>query len=86
MGETATAKDKFFVIDFDSTFTQVEALEEFVKISLQGRSELPSALNEIKEITNWLLSEDIPVESERTSDITENALIAELVAFLKFLD
>ncbi len=41
---------------------------------------------EIKEITNWLLEEDIPVESERTSDITENAFIVELVAFFKFLD
>ncbi len=41
---------------------------------------------EIKEITNWLLNENIPVESERTSDITENALIRELISFLKFLD
>ena len=40
----------------------------------------------IKEITNWLLEENIPVESERTSDITENTFIVELAAFLKFLD
>lgn len=40
---------------------------------------------EIKEITNWLLEDGIPVESERTSDITENSLIKELVAFLRFL-
>ena len=41
---------------------------------------------EVKEITNWLLQENIPVESERTSDITENSFIIELIAFFRFLD
>jgi hypothetical protein len=33
---------KYFVIDFDSTFTQVEALDELVKISLAGKPEADS--------------------------------------------
>lgn len=41
---------------------------------------------EIKEITHWFLQEGIPVESERTSDITENSTIVELIAFLNFLN
>ncbi|MBN1869164.1 MAG: UvrD-helicase domain-containing protein, partial [Candidatus Omnitrophica bacterium] len=47
---------------------------------------LTRANKEVKEITDWLLKENIPVESERTSDITENSFIAELVAFFRFLD
>lgn len=41
---------------------------------------------EIKAITGWFLEEGVPVESEYTSDITENRLIIELVAFLQFLN
>ena len=41
---------------------------------------------EITEITQWFLEEDIPVESERTSDITENGIVRELIAFLTFLN
>ncbi len=41
---------------------------------------------EIERMTNWLLEEGILVESERTSNIQENFLIQELIAFLQFLD
>jgi ATP-dependent exoDNAse (exonuclease V) beta subunit len=41
---------------------------------------------ELEQMTNWLLEEGIPVESERTSNIKENPLMEELVSFLKFLD
>jgi len=70
MGETATTKEKFFVIDFDSTFTQVEALEELVNISLQGRSELPSALNQIKEITRHAMEGEISFRKSLEKRIT----------------
>ncbi len=59
MGETTATKEKYFVIDFDSTFTQVEALEEMVKISLHGRSELNPALAEIKQITHRAMEGEI---------------------------
>lgn len=43
---------KHFVIDFDSTFTRVEALDVLGEISLRGRSDLGQKLREIKEITD----------------------------------
>lgn len=45
-------KDKFFIIDFDSTFTQVEALDELGELSLQDDETKELILNEIKNITN----------------------------------
>lgn len=40
---------------------------------------------EVEDVTNWLMEEGIPVESERTSNIKENQPIGELIAFLQFL-
>ncbi|MEM8907729.1 MAG: phosphoglycerate dehydrogenase [Bacteroidota bacterium] len=40
------------IIDFDSTFASVEALEEIADIVLKGRADKPEILNEIKAITN----------------------------------
>ncbi|MFA5087859.1 MAG: UvrD-helicase domain-containing protein [Candidatus Omnitrophota bacterium] len=41
---------------------------------------------QVEQLTSWLLEERIAVDSERTSNIKENFLIQELVAFLKFLN
>jgi len=41
---------------------------------------------EVEEVTAWLMEEGIPVESDRTLDITANTLVQELVAFLRFLN
>ena len=46
------ANPKFFVIDFDSTFTKVEALDELAKISLDGHPEKADRVQKIKEITD----------------------------------
>jgi D-3-phosphoglycerate dehydrogenase len=43
--------DKYFVIDFDSTFTQVEAMDELVRISLRGKSEAEQVAGEISRLT-----------------------------------
>jgi len=43
---------KFFVIDFDSTFTKVEALDVLCEVSLEGRPEKDEVLRKIKEITD----------------------------------
>ncbi|QAT17368.1 ATP-dependent DNA helicase UvrD/PcrA [Candidatus Velamenicoccus archaeovorus] len=40
---------------------------------------------DVETISEWLIAADIPVESEKTLDIRNNALIKELVSFLKFL-
>ncbi len=45
-------KDKYFIIDFDSTFTQVEALDELGEISLEGDEHKEQILQEIRDLTN----------------------------------
>jgi D-3-phosphoglycerate dehydrogenase len=46
------SKPTYFIIDFDSTFTQVEALDELCKISLNGRDDKDDILRQIQEITD----------------------------------
>ncbi|MDB5262212.1 MAG: 3-phosphoglycerate dehydrogenase, partial [Adhaeribacter sp.] len=46
------SKDKYFIIDFDSTFTQVEALDELCEISLHDHENKDQILQEIKDLTN----------------------------------
>ncbi|AKD02169.1 phosphoglycerate dehydrogenase [Pontibacter korlensis] len=46
------SKDKYFIIDFDSTFTQVEALDELGAISLQNHPERERILEQVKQITD----------------------------------
>ena len=43
---------KYFVIDFDSTFTQVEALDILGEISLDKHPDKTERLDRIKEITD----------------------------------
>lgn len=43
---------KYFIIDFDSTFTKVEALDVLGEISLEGKSHRQKALDRIKEVTD----------------------------------
>lgn len=43
---------KYFIIDFDSTFTQVEALDELARISLQDRPDREAIYRKIEEYTN----------------------------------
>lgn len=45
----------YYIIDFDSTFTQVEALDELVKISRGADSDLKEVSNKISEITNMAM-------------------------------
>ncbi len=44
--------NKYFIIDFDSTFTRVEALDELGEISLEGRPDKGERLKKIADITN----------------------------------
>ena len=44
--------NKYIVIDFDSTFTKVEAFDLLAEISLKGHPEEEKRKKEIKEITN----------------------------------
>ena len=40
------------VIDFDSTFTKVEGLDELARIALQGNSKQAEIVGKIREITD----------------------------------
>jgi ATP-dependent exoDNAse (exonuclease V) beta subunit len=42
--------------------------------------------SQVELLTGWLLAANIPVESEKTLDIRQNAYIKELVSFLRFLN
>lgn len=43
---------KHYIIDFDSTFVQVEALDELAKISLRQTTEAETVIEQIKKITS----------------------------------
>jgi len=45
-------KEKYFIIDFDSTFTQVEALDILAEISLEEHPDKEERIGEIKRITD----------------------------------
>lgn len=51
MDETL-AKEQYFIIDFDSTFTQVEALDELARISLKDRPDREEIYKKIDDLTN----------------------------------
>src|SRR6201996_5223768 len=42
----------YFFIDFDNTFTQVEALDELARISLKKHPDRESILKQIEDLTN----------------------------------
>src|ERR1700743_3588288 len=44
--------DQYFIIDFDSTFTQVEALDELARISLKNHPDREKIYEQIEELTN----------------------------------
>jgi D-3-phosphoglycerate dehydrogenase len=46
------SKDKYFIIDFDSTFTKVEALDELGELSLEGDPQKEAILQQVKELTD----------------------------------
>ncbi|MBI5208597.1 MAG: phosphoglycerate dehydrogenase [Elusimicrobia bacterium] len=53
-------EEKYFIIDFDSTFTQVEALDELATISLRGRPDREQAGRRVRELTRLGMEGKIP--------------------------
>lgn len=49
---TNTAQEIIYVIDFDSTFTKVEGLDELAAIALKGHKDRDKIVGEIKSITD----------------------------------
>ena len=52
MNETITTHSKKFIIDFDSTFTRVEAFDALADISLEGNPEKADIVQQICDITD----------------------------------
>ncbi len=50
--DDALATEQYFIIDFDSTFTQVEALDELARISLKDRPDREEIYKKIDDLTN----------------------------------
>src|SRR3989344_466247 len=48
----AHTQKRYYIIDFDSTFTRVETLEELIAISLKGNKKKEEILKKIRDITN----------------------------------
>ncbi|WP_462227380.1 HAD-IB family phosphatase [Mucilaginibacter sp.] len=48
----ANMEQQYFIIDFDSTFTQVEALDELARISLKDRPDREEIYRKIEDLTN----------------------------------
>ena len=78
---------KHFVIDFDSTFTQVEALDVLGEISLANNLKKEQKLKELKELTDLAMGGKLAFREslERRLDILEanKSEIPELVEKLK---
>lgn len=60
----------FFIIDFDSTLTQVEALEELAAISLENNPKRTEILDRIKELTALGMEGKIPITQSLRQRIT----------------
>ena len=50
--DKTTEKQKYFIIDFDSTFTKVEAMDELCQIALQNHPEKNQRLSQIQSLTD----------------------------------
>jgi len=59
MESTPTKPKKYFVFDFDSTFTQVEALDVLCEIALENDPKREEVLSEVKRITNSCMNGEI---------------------------
>ena len=83
----STTPQKFFIIDFDSTFTKVEGLDELARIALAGTPNQESIVAEIKKLTDLGMSGELSFSealSKRLALLSANkSHIDTLVTFLK---
>lgn len=62
-------ESKYFIIDFDSTLVQVEALEELAEISLKNDPDKESIISRIKNITNSGMEGKLPISESLSQRI-----------------
>lgn len=77
----------YYIIDFDSTFTQVEALDELARISLQHHPDKQTVFAEIDRLTNLAMNGEISFRESLNGRIrllgANRAHLAKLVGVLK---
>lgn len=77
----------YYIIDFDSTFTQVEALEELAKISLRNHPDKAKVYAEIEQLTNMAMEGEISFRESLTGRIrllrAHRDHLAKLISVLK---
>lgn len=78
---------RYFIIDFDSTFTQVEGLDELAKIALAGNPNRDEVVSQIKKLTDAGMNGEIRFSEALRMRIqllsANKSHIEELVQFLK---
>jgi D-3-phosphoglycerate dehydrogenase / 2-oxoglutarate reductase len=62
----STQKEQFYIIDFDSTFTKVEALDGLAKISLANDAQQAEKAQRIVDITNQAMAGEMPFDEALT--------------------
>lgn len=79
--------DKYFIFDFDSTFTRVEALDVLCEISLKGNPNKDNILQEVKNITNLCMDGKISFRDSLESRLAllhaKKSHIPALIDYLK---
>ena len=79
--------DKYFVIDFDSTFTRVEAMDELVRISLRGRPEAEEVAAEISRLTEEAMAGSLSFSESLRARVAlleaDRSHLSELLGVLK---
>lgn len=82
-----TAQKKYYIIDFDSTFTKVEGLDELARIALKNDPNRDQTVKAIKDLTDKGMSGEITFEEaleKRLALLNANkGHVEELIKFLK---
>lgn len=83
---TNTAQEINFVIDFDSTFTKVEGLDELAAIALKGHKDQNKIVGQIKAITDRGMAGEIGFADSLKARVAllpaNRSHVAELIEFL----
>ncbi|MES2519996.1 MAG: phosphoglycerate dehydrogenase [Bacteroidota bacterium] len=83
---TNTAQEIIYVIDFDSTFTKVEGLDELAAIALKGHKDRDKIVGEIKAITDKGMAGEIGFAESLKARVAllpaNRSHVSELIDFL----
>jgi D-3-phosphoglycerate dehydrogenase len=83
---TNTAQEIIYVIDFDSTFTKVEGLDELAAIALKGHKDRDKIVGEIKAITDKGMAGEIGFAESLKARVAllpaNRSHVADLIEFL----